>query len=247
MLREVEIDTSINLRSWLYRGEGFETDMRIETIIFDGDGVVVDSEKIWDRGQEEFLRRRGFVYARERIKPLLTGTSLVEGVRIMQREYGFRGDPEILAQERMEIVKDFFEREVDFIPGFREFYNRVQRKYKTCMATSMAEDLLKIVDRRLNLLTLFDGKIFSLVEVGYRSKPAPDLFLYAARKLESKVENCVVIEDSPHGVEAARRAGMKCIALMTTYDEEKLSGADLFADSYAEIDLTALETNTKQE
>jgi len=210
----------------------------IDTIIFDADGVVVDTEKIWDRGQEEFLRRRGFVYDRERIKPLLTGTSLAEGVKVMKREYGFQGNAEKLARERMEIVKDLFKREVKFIPGFQEFFKGVRGKYKTCVATSMAEELLEIIDRRLGLSKLFDDRIFSLVDVGYRSKPNSALFLYAARQLNSKVENCVVIEDAPHGVEAARRAKMKCIALTTTYGPEELSRADLVVNSYYEINLT---------
>ena len=58
----------------------------IDTIIFDGEGIVVDTETIWDKGQEEFLRRRGFVYDRERIKPLLTGRSLAEGVEVKKQE-----------------------------------------------------------------------------------------------------------------------------------------------------------------
>ncbi|MFZ2643579.1 MAG: HAD-IA family hydrolase, partial [Verrucomicrobiia bacterium] len=63
----------------------------------------------------------------------------------------------------------------------------------------------------------------------------PDIFLHAASQLGSKPENCLVIEDAPHGVEAARRAGMRCIAITTTYDREKLRGAERVVDSFAEI------------
>ncbi len=209
----------------------------LDAIIFDGEGIVVDTETIWDRGQQEFLRRRGLVYDRDRIKPLITGRSVVEGVRIMQREYGFSGDPEPLARERIEIVKGLFEREVKFIDGFEAFYRRVRDQYKTCIATAMAEDLLAVVDRRLGLSRLFDGHIFSLADVGYRSKPNPDIFLYAASQLNCRPADCVVIEDAPHGIEAARRAGMRCIALTTTYRREKLEAADLVVGSYPEIDL----------
>lgn len=212
----------------------------IDTIIFDGDGVVVDTEKIWDIAQEEFLRRRGLVYAREKIKHLLTGVSLEDGTRIMKQEYGLQGDSETLSRERVEIVKDFLESKVEFIYGFQEFFENIRARYKTCMATSMAEELLRIIDLRLGLFKLFDGRIFSLADVEYHSKPNADLFIHAVRQLESKVENCVVIEDAPHGVEAARRAGIICIALTTTYDREKLSAADVVVDSYSQIDLTVL-------
>jgi beta-phosphoglucomutase len=76
-----------------------------------------------------------------------------------------------------------------------------------------------------------------LIDVEQRSKPNPDLFLHAAGRLEARPENCVVIEDAPHGVEAARRAGMKCIALTTTYDRRKLSQADIVVDTFDQIDL----------
>ena len=104
----------------------------------------------------------------------------------------------------------------------------------------MDEDLLRIIDRKLNLFKLFKDRVFSLADVGYQSKPNADIFLYAVRQLESKVKNCVVIEDAPHGVEAAKRAGIICIALTTTYDRDKLSAADVVVDSYSDIDLTAL-------
>ena len=105
---------------------------------------------------------------------------------------------------------------------------------------SMAEDLLQVVDRRLGLSKLFDGRIFTLADVGYQSKPSPDLFLHAARQLDSEVRKCVVIEDSPFGVEAAKRAGMKCIALTTTYSREKLLTADLIVGAFSEINLEAI-------
>lgn len=209
----------------------------IDTIIFDGEGVVIDTEAIWDIGQAEFLKRRGLVYEREKIKPLLTGRTVQEGVEILMREYGFTGDPDTLAIERMDIVRDLFVTQVDFIDGFREFYDHVRGTYKTAVATAMAKDLLEIVNKQLGLEDLFGEKIFSVDGIGCRSKPHPDLFLFVADKLGSQVENCIVIEDAPHGIEAARRAGMMSVGLMTTYSSEKLDGADLIVDSFSEIEL----------
>ncbi|MBV5328425.1 MAG: HAD family phosphatase [Chlorobium sp.] len=213
----------------------------IDTIIFDGEGIVIDTEMIWDKSQEEFLRRRGFVYDRERIKPLLTGRTLAEGVEIMKQAYTFAGDTEVLAHERADIVRDLFSHEVNFIEGFPEFFESVRGRYKTCIATAMDQDLLELVDYRLGLSTLFDNRIYTLVNVGYRSKPNPDIFLYAAQQLHSFPENCVVIEDAPHGITAARKAGMRCIAICTTYDYEKLKDADFVVDSYADIDLVSMD------
>ncbi|MFA7238917.1 MAG: HAD family phosphatase [Sulfuricellaceae bacterium] len=209
----------------------------IEAIIFDCEGVIIDTETIWDKGQEEFLRRRGFVYDRSRIKHLLTGTSMQDGVMVLQKEYGFLGNIEAQAEERIAIVRDLFSSEVEFIPGFLEFFLKANQIYKTSIATAMPSELLNLVDRRLHLSELFSGLVFTLADVNFRAKPNPDLFEYAAKKMEIPTNRCLVIEDAPHGIEAARKAGMKSIALATTYERTMLinSGADWIANSFAEI------------
>ena len=127
-----------------------------------------------------------------------------------------------------------------FIEGFAEFYQKIHGYYKTCIATALSGDLLASVERTLDLSSLFAGNIFSIADVGNTGKPQPDIFLYAARKLHASVEHCLVIEDAPLGVEAARHAGMKCLALTTTYKRKMLSAADWVVDGYAEIDLSTI-------
>jgi beta-phosphoglucomutase len=209
----------------------------IDTIIFDAEGVILDTEPVWDKGQEEFLRRRGLVYKRERVKHMITGRSLQEGTNILISEYNLSGDPETLASERLNIVQELLETEIRFVPGFLEFFGRIKETYKTGIASSMNGKILEIADRMLNLSELFNGRIYTIAEVGYVSKPDPSVYLYAAEKLNSDPSSCVAIEDSPHGIEAAKRAGMKCIAITTTYDKLTLNGADFVVDSFAEIDL----------
>ena len=210
----------------------------IDTIIFDADGVVIDSEALWDAGQKEFLRRRGCTYDRETVKPLLTGRSVADGVRVMQEVYGFAGDVEKLAIERIKIMKYLFSNNLSFMENFKDFYHTVKAKYKTCIATAMDSDLLSLADERLGLAKLFRGNLYSIAEVGYVAKPQPDIFLHAARRLGAQVKQCLVIEDAPLGVEAAKRAGMQCIALTTTYRREQLTQADLVVDGYTQIDLS---------
>jgi beta-phosphoglucomutase len=208
----------------------------IDTILFDAEGVVIDTEPLWDQAQEEFLRRRDCRYDRSRLKPLLSGRSLLESTAILQVECGLKGDPAQFAQERLSLVKELLTSNVSFIPGFADFHLRVQSRFKTGLATAMAEELLALADQRLRLADLFKGRVYSLRMVGGRAKPNPDLFLLAARDLNSEPSNCLVIEDAPHGIEAARRAGMKCVALTTTYPAKLLGDADAIFDSFAQID-----------
>jgi HAD superfamily hydrolase (TIGR01509 family) len=161
-------------------------------------------------------------------------------------QYGFSGDPAELARERMEIVFDLFEKEIKFIDGFCEFFQLIRGRFKTCIATAMSPELLEVADKKLGLSALFHGLIFSAADVGFRTKPRPDLFLYAARRLQSEPKNCLVIEDAPFGIEAARRAGMTCIGLATTYPRQQLGKADLIVNSFEEIDAARFDFLTKK-
>jgi beta-phosphoglucomutase len=180
---------------------------------------------------------RGLAYDRGKFKHLLGGRSPVEGVRILQEAYGFEGKPEELVKERSAIAEKHFRRGVEFVKGFQQFHDRIRSLYKTCVATSLDKALLEIVDRQLGIFSLFHGNVFSIADVGYVSKPNPRLFLYSAAKLQSEPASCVVIEDSPNGIEAARRAGMNSIALTSTYGRDMLVGASMIVDEYSEVTL----------
>jgi beta-phosphoglucomutase-like phosphatase (HAD superfamily) len=156
----------------------------------------------------------------------------------MQQMYGVAGEAEKLAKERLTIVKNFFKDGIPFIEGFTEFHQKAQRQYKTCVATALYGELLAIVEKTLGLSRLFTGNVFSIADVGHVGKLQPDIFLYAAKRLHMAVEQYLVIEDVPLGIEAAKRAGMKCIALTTTYQREMLSVADWVVDGYGGIDFS---------
>jgi beta-phosphoglucomutase len=213
-----------------------ETTGTIEAILFDCDGVVLDSETVWDRCETEFLGRRGIAFDIARTKPLITGLGQRDGVLLLQEQYGVAGDPDELVRERLEIIRGLFEREVRFTPGFPEFYEeKVRGRYATCIATSMPEELFAVADRKLGISRFFADRVYFPSHVGGRAKPAPDIFLYAAARLATPPERCLVIEDSPRGLEAAHRAGMASIGLATTHGPEMLGRANRVAASFAEI------------
>ena len=210
-----------------------------EAILFDCDGVVLDSETIWDRCETEFLRRRGIDFDAVRTKPLITGLGQTASVLLLQEQYGVPGDPQELVAERLAIIQNLFESAVRFTPGFEEFFEtQVRGRFKTCVATSMPEELFAVADRRLGLRRFFGERVYFPSHVGGRAKPEPDLFLYAAAQLATPPERCLVIEDSPRGIEAARRAGMAVIGLATTHEKELLAEADRVVGFFREIGLS---------
>ena len=211
----------------------------VDTLIFDAEGVVVDTEPLWDTTQREFLERHGRVYERDEVKHLLAGRSSVDGMSILQQALDLPGDPEELAAERMRIAREHFH-EVDYVMGFQPFFARVSDDFKTVLATAMDPELLQLVDARLGFTSLFGGRVTTVADVDGRGKPAPALFLHAAESVGSTARSCVVLEDAPNGVEAARAANMRCIALTTTFAAPLLADADLVVSSFDEIDVEGL-------
>lgn len=211
----------------------------VDALIFDAEGVIIDTEPVWDEGQRVFLARRNVEYERERVKPHLTGRSLEDGTRALMDIYDIAGDVETLARERADIVRELMP-EVGFVSGFPQFFETVRSDYRTCVASAMADDLFDVVDRSLGIRRLFEDRVYLLSDVGFRSKPNPALFLHAAEAIETPPPACVVIEDAPHGIAAAHLAGMRAIGLTTTYRPELLAEADLIADSYDELDLSRI-------
>ena len=211
--------------------------MAVEAFLFDLDGVVIDTEAVWDEEARISLGRSGLTYDRTYLKPLLAGKSLVEGAAIIVTTYGLSVDPRELAALRRKTFIELLGNHVTFVPGFMQFYETVRRGYRTCIATGMDGGCLEAVDRKIGLRALFDGHVYNTESVEGKSKPAPDLFLYAAWRLGVDPSRCVVIEDSPSGVLAANRANMACIALSTTFPPSSLKGADVVVEGFSQIDI----------
>lgn len=209
-------------------------------IVFDAEGVIVDTEPLWDRAQAELLARYGVVYERDRVKHLLTGRSGAEGARVLKDVYALSPSPEALEAERKSIMERELRAGAPFVPGFRSFFEKVRDRYATCVATSMDLDLLDAVRVGLGLDELFPGRIFTLADVGFVSKPNPDLFLFAARAIGIPPARCVVLEDSPYGIEAAARAGMRSVGITTTYGPDRLAAADVVVGSYPELEASGI-------
>jgi beta-phosphoglucomutase len=206
----------------------------VESIIFDAEGVVIDTESVWDRAQSTLLASRGYEYDRTTIKPLLTGKSLQEGSEVLKVKFDLPDSVASLSKERRDLFREEVIKGVKYIDGFLTFFAAVSPKYRVAIATAMEPRFFPLIRKTLNLDRLFGGAIVTLDHV-QRSKPAPDLFLYAANFLGTAPEHCVVIEDAPYGIEAAHRAGMFCIALGSTYPLQDLRAADLVVRGFENL------------
>lgn len=215
----------------------------INAIIFDAEGVVVDTEILWDKSQELLLGKRGLEYDRAYLKPRMAGQTLLEGAQLMAAYYKLDEDPVLIERERSALIHDLFENEISLIPGFTDFMAGLNgSKLKRSIATAMKKSLMVSVEHKLQLKQFFGDHVYFIEDVGNKSKPSPDVFLYAAEKMGVEAKSCLVIEDAPHGIEAANRAGMTSLGILTTFTKQHLREADFIGNDFNEIKNFLLES-----
>ncbi|WP_310489591.1 HAD family hydrolase [Chamaesiphon sp. VAR_69_metabat_338] len=181
--------------------------MRIDLIIFDCDGVLIDSEILANRSEVESLRSFGIEFelsdymnrfVGKNTKDVLDGIESLHGVRV--------------SEDSWKLVKEntskIFESELKPIDGVFELLATIDTA--KCVASSSSLERLDLTLKLTGLLDIFSPHIFSSEQVG-RGKPAPDLFLFAAEQMQVHPDRCIVIEDSLTGVRAGVAAGMKVI------------------------------------
>jgi HAD superfamily hydrolase (TIGR01509 family) len=178
-------------------------------IIFDCDGVLVDSEIISARVEAAMLTKVGYPITPEELAIRFAGLTARRIVELVEDELG-RALPETLMQEAEEETDRRLAAEVAALAGVDEMLDRLHLPRCICSNSSSAR--LKMTLERAGLYDRFHPHIFSAVELeNCRPKPAPDVFLYAALAFDTDPHETIVIEDSVHGVRGAKAAGMKVI------------------------------------
>ena len=178
--------------------------LKIELIIFDCDGVLVDSEVISCRVHADVLTRHGYPITAEQVYQRFLGRSAHEGTLEVERELG-RPLGEAYDLERRTTLLAELAASVEAIPHLHEILPLIGAR--VCVASSAAHEKIFTSLSRVGLYQRFAPNIFSGTEVRF-AKPAPDLFLFAAEQMQVPPARCLVIEDSVPGVTGARAAGM---------------------------------------
>jgi HAD superfamily hydrolase (TIGR01509 family) len=177
----------------------------LELVIFDCDGVLVDSERLAVRIDIQVLAKLGWTITEAEVIERFVGRSDVSIKADIEAHLG-RALPDDWGAEFESLYRAAFAAELKPVPGVVEALDRIT--LPTCVASSGSHDKMRFTLGLTGLYERFAGRIFSAYEVA-RGKPAPDLFLYAAARMGVAPEACAVIEDSRYGIEAARAAGMR--------------------------------------
>ncbi|HYK06210.1 MAG TPA: HAD family phosphatase [Gaiellaceae bacterium] len=182
----------------------------IDAVVFDMDGVIVDSEQVWDDVREQLAKKRGGRW-HDGAQAAMMGMSSPEWSAYMHEEIGLSASPEEINAEVVERMLDRYRERLPLIDGAAEAVRRLAPEFRLGVASSSNRPLIEAVLERAGIADLFDAVVSS--EEVARGKPAPDVYLEALRRLDSQSDAAAAIEDSSNGIRAAHAAGMRVIAL----------------------------------
>jgi HAD superfamily hydrolase (TIGR01509 family) len=208
----------------------------ITAVVFDLDGVLVDTEHLWDEVREELTTEWGGRYTPEAQEAMM-GMSSTEWSRYLHETVGLREQPETINEEVVRRMLARYEVELPVLPGAVDAVRRLHdESFRLAVASSSNRELIDAVLRRLELAALFEATVSS--EEVLRGKPAPDVYLEAARRLGMPASRCAAIEDSASGIRAAHAAGMRVIAYPNRHyppAEDVLALADVVVRNLGDV------------
>lgn len=197
----------------------------IKGVIFDMDGVIVDSEPLWEQMLASYLHAQGvpFVFDRKSkqlINLYFRGRKQKYITDILKKKYHVSGSYQKILDDRLRILLNLFDQKLKQIPGTIQFIKKLHAAgYPLALASSSPRRIIRYVLKKFHLKKFF-RQIISADDVRL-GKPSPDIFLKAAKLLKTQPKNILVIEDSISGIQAAHNAGMKCLALKKPYTAKK--------------------------
>jgi HAD superfamily hydrolase (TIGR01509 family) len=207
----------------------------IAAVIFDLDGVLLDSETAWVEVKREFTEESGGHWE-ERAQLDMLGMSSIEWSRYMHDELGVPVPPERISSEVADRLVQQYRRRLPLLPGAVEAVRALARDWSLALATSSNRNVVDLVLEETGLADAFVATVSS--EEVDRGKPAPDVYLEAARRLNVAAGACVAIEDSTNGIRSAHAAEMRVIAVPNKDfppEPDALALAALVLDSLEEL------------
>lgn len=176
--------------------------------IFDVDGTILDSMEVWNTLASQYVQSLGMV-PEKNLDEIVSDMSLEQSATYLKNHYKINKQEERIISEVLNFISDFYEYEVNLMPGFKEFISHYDSI--NVIGTSCDEELVKIALNRLAVLNYFED-IITCSKVN-RSKNDPDFYLACAQVLKQRPEDIVVFEDADYCIDVARKVGFKVIKI----------------------------------
>jgi HAD superfamily hydrolase (TIGR01509 family) len=207
----------------------------IEAVVFDLDGVLVDSEHMWDEARQELAVELGGRWHEQASRDMM-GMSSPEWSRYMRDVVGLAEPPEEISTKVVHRLEEIYRRELPLVDGAVEAVERVAKHWPLGLASSSNRELIDLALELSGLARCFPVTVSS--EEVPRGKPAPDVYLEAARRLAVPPDRCAAVEDSENGIRSAKAAGMRVLAVPNPVyppAQEALALADEVLRSIADL------------
>ena len=214
----------------------------IDAVVFDLDGLLLDTEQVWDEVREALVRERGGRW-HDRAQADMMGMSSHEWSRYLHEELGLPEPPEELNRLVVERMQERYRDGLPVIDGAVDAVRRMAERWPLGLASSSNRPLIDLALDRMGVADLFHATVSS--EEVERGKPAPDVYLEAARRLGVPPERAAAVEDSASGIRAAKAAGLRVVAIPNRHfppGDDVLALADVRLDSLAELTPDAVES-----
>jgi HAD superfamily hydrolase (TIGR01509 family) len=211
-----------------------------DAVVFDMDGVLVDSEQLWDEVRQIYTREVGGAFTPEATHAMM-GMSSPEWSRYMAEFLGVPGTPQQINADIVERMLARYGEDPPLIPGAVDAVRRIATRWPLAIASSSNPELIEVVLRVAGIDGLFRTAVSSQ-EVA-RGKPAPDVYLEAARRLGVEPARCAAVEDSHAGIRSAKAAGMHVVAVPNPHfppGDDTLAQADVVLRSIDELTAAVL-------
>ena len=212
----------------------------IEAVVFDLDGLLVDTEQLWDEVRETLARERGGRWS-ARAQADMMGMSSPEWSRYMHDVVGVPGAPDEIAAEVVRRMEARYRERLPLLPGAVEAVERLASRWPLGLASSSNRPLIDLTLEVGGLARFFRATVSS--EEVARGKPAPDVYLEACSRLGVEPERAAAVEDSRNGIRSAHAAGLRVVAIPNAHfppDEDSLALVDVVLDSLDELTPTAV-------
>lgn len=225
--------------------------MKFKAIVFDMDGTIIDTEGIWKSATYDLITSRGIVLEKGyevELEKKIKGLAMHKSIAIIKDMFKLEDEIEHLIIEKKRRANQRYEEGITFIKGFEQFHKQATALgIKTGLATNATDCTLAIATKKMQLDRFFGKHLYNISHVNNVCKPDPALYLYAANQLDVAPEECIAIEDSAHGIQAAVSAGMYCLGINTAQNREHLKQSHQIIEGYHEIDLNTLLSLPRQE
>jgi HAD superfamily hydrolase (TIGR01509 family) len=212
----------------------------IDAVAFDLDGLLIASEEVWDAVREQLVRERGGRYDAD-VQRAMMGMSSPEWSRYLHEVAGLPETPEEISAEVVRRMLAAYGERLPLLPGAVDAVERAAERFPLALASSSNRELIDAVLDLGDIGRLFRTTVSS--EEVARGKPAPDVYLEAARRLGVAPERCAAVEDSHAGIRSAKAAGMRVVAIPNASyppDAEALAAADVVLESLPDLTVDVL-------